>query len=315
MKKIYLYFHNDFDGVVSCVLAFHLFKALGFRPVVADAITPEKVKDKKKKFKKPFALLDLIYRQDAFAWFDHHAMNKPKKISKKTKFCAFNGKTKCCAEVIYIYIKKRKIKLSHEKKLKKLIFWAKIVDAPLYAEHGIRAIETIKPTASAMKINIALEKTTSFETKKIAKLLIENPSLGNVLKQDFIEKSLNKLLSLKIKSLIAFKKYSHYDKKIKLVSYDATSFYWNRFAYAAVYPKCEISVGLVKIKRKYYIKISKNPWNRKLSQKIKEFNVGTLLKEFNGGGHHDVGSASFSSYKDAKNVFQHVILEITKLTA
>ncbi len=319
-KKIYLYFHDDFDGIVSCVLAFYLLKELSFKPIIGKPVYSEEILSWRKlkiKVKKPFASLDLPYRKDALVYFDHHSSNKPSKISKITKYWKFK-QADSCAQVIFDYIKDKNL-LGKKSIFRELVKKANIGDAALFSKFGIPPLETIKPKRAAGKIAVLLGnfKYDKGLRKKIINDLIKELDLEKIAKKNYIKERYKKIWpNIKV-SLKKFKENSGYasqlHKKFGLVTYKTLSYRFMRFAPAVFYPKSLVWIGLVKQKKIYSIKISKNPWNHKSDILFKKgLHIGNILKKFGGGGHASVGAAQFTSYKKTKESMKIVVKEIEK---
>lgn len=315
-EHVYVYYHIDFDGVLSAALVCHLLKGLKFKPELAkplEYVGLEEWQDKKIEVNKPFAIVDYPYRDDAFVYFDHHAANKPKEISDKTKYWAFEGNAKSCASIIYELLPKEQLPGEY----KELIRWCDIIDSASFAENKIPVKDVLYPKKPALILNKALETARrDFKIKfwnSLVEKLVANPSLDVIINDEEIREYYKTAIKKQEIALKSLEENSSMDKK-GIVSYDTVGKEWNRYGLYHIYPDSVISIGIRSIKKDVIdVSIGQNPWNPKNPGALERVHAGDILKEYGGGGHKLVGSAPFSSYEAAKTAFKEIKERIEKL--
>ena len=305
-QSINIYYHTDFDGILSAVLVSLYLKEKGYKTKIAKPLEiMEKSKLDKLTFKKPFAIVDFPYNPKAFAYFDHHASSEPKQISKETKYWAFDGKSKSCARIIFSLLKKK------NKNLKKIVELCDIVDSASYVREGISVNEILFPKSPVLILNRALEiAKRDFKISfwnSIVEKLIKNQSLTKIVNEKKIQEYYKKALKNQEDALNALKEKAIYHENIGLVTYNTINKKWSRFGLSSIYPKSIIWLGLRTVVKGFVdISMSQNPWNSKTEKALTNIHIGEILKKYGGGGHKYVGSARFNSYKKAKKAFEEI---------
>lgn len=309
-KTINIYYHTDFDGILSAVLVSIYLKEHGYKSrIVKPLELMEKEKLNKLRFKKPFAIVDFPYNQKAFAYFDHHSSNEPEQISGETKYWAFDGKSKSCARVIFSLLKKK------TKDLEKIVELCDIVDSASYVEKGISVDEILFPKSPVLILNRALEiAKKDFKIKfwnSIVEKIIKNQPLGKIVNGKKIQEYYKQALKNQENALNALNEKAVYHKNTGLVTYDTTGKNWSRYGLASIYPNSVIWLGLRTVVKGFVdISMGQNPWNLKTKTALENIHIGNILKKYNGGGHKYVGSARFDSYEKAKNALEQIKKEI-----
>ncbi|UCD21087.1 MAG: hypothetical protein JSW08_00880 [archaeon] len=315
MKKIYLYYHGDFDGIASAYLMFHVLKKIGYHPEIAGEVHYGMCdmgawRKGRVPIKKPACVVDFSeYRPDLEIYFDHHSNPKGKK-SKTTKIFYHDPSKQSCFEVILNFAKKKKIKIDL-KNLREVEKWAKLIDGALYYKYGLPPIETIKPKNPVIQLALILNRKN---IPVILQRLINGSSFEEISKIPRIQKEIKDYLKKADSDLRNLKKViKKHDKRI--VIYNTSNIRWYRFAPFHFFPESSLAVGIAKSKKRgrYYVKASQNPWKNvmPLMRKIK---LGEIFKRYGGGGHDYVASSSRESKKDAQEKFKRILEEIkTKL--
>jgi hypothetical protein len=294
----------DFDGLVSSMLAHHFFRGEGFLPQIerpVDFDIQNKWKKEKILVKKPFAIVDFVYRNDAFAYFDHHGPNKPQKLSPKTEYFFFDKNAESCASLISRILGEE----NHNQNISELVKWCNIIDTASYAQNNISIQDQLYPQEPAIILSKALE-TARIESEKkfwnsLSEKLIKNASIEEILEYRGVLEKYKKYMINQEEAIHLLKEISQYDKSTGIVTYDATRGSWNRFGPALIYPDSLIWIGLRKTNKNFiYLGVCQNPWNPKSPGALKKIHIGEILSKYGGSGHKPVGGARFDSYKLAK---------------
>jgi len=306
----------DFDGLISSVLAYHFFKGKGFTPQIQGPVDID-IKDMWKKeeipVEKPLAVIDFCYRNDAFAYFDHHRTNKPSKVSSETKYFFFDKDAKSCASLIFRILGESNC----NKKLLELVKWCDIIDTASYAQHNISVQNQLYPKEPAIILSKSLE-TARIDGEKgfwnsLSEKLIRNPSIEKILEDTAVLEKYKTCMRKQEEALKSLRKNSKYDSTRGIVTYDSTKSVWSRFGLASIYPDSLIWIGLRKTNKDLvYMGICQNPWNPKSQEALQETHIGDILMKYGGGGHKFVGGAHFSSHRKAKESMGKIKKHIKK---
>ena len=310
-ETINIYYHTDFDGILSAVLVSAYLKGLGYKTKIC---APLEISTKDEmlglKFKKPFAIVDFPYNEKAFVYFDHHGSSKPEKISRETKYWAFDDKSKSCAHIIFNLLSK-----DEKNKFDTLIRWCDIVDSASYVEEDIPVKEILFPTEPVLILSRSLElakkNLDANFWNSIVEKLIENQNINELIRDKKIQEYYKIALENQKEAMTALKENSEYDSKKRIVVYDTTNKKWSRFGLALIYPESVIWLGLRTVIQGFVdISMGQNPWNPKSKIALEKIHVGEILKKYGGGGHKDVGSARFDLYEKAKKALDQIKKEI-----
>lgn len=322
MKKsvypsVYVYYHKDFDGVISAALVSFFIKLLNYEPKIVKPL--DYYSKLTKTFKEPFALVDFIYYGNPFIYFDHHSSHSKKiEISSKTKYFYLNKKAKSCASVIFKVLNELKEKQNINKfnkeiiDFKNIVKWCNIIDSAAYPENKISVEEILNPKEPAIILSKALEITQFTPTKttftkfwnSIVENLILNHSLEECIKDKEVQKYYKLALENQEKAIKELKEKSYNYEGI--VVYDVEK--WARYVLAHLYPDSLIWLGIRKNNSGFILHCGKNPWN--IKNKNLRINIGDIMKEYKGGGHQFVGAAFFSSHEEAKEALEKILEKI-----
>jgi len=293
----------DFDGLASSALAYHFFKGEGFLPQIerpVDFDIQDAWKQEKISVKKPLAIVDFLYRSDAFAYFDHHGPNKPQKLSPRTECFFFDKNAKSCASLIFRILGDN----NPNEKLSELVKWCDIIDTASYAQHGISIQDQLYPKEPAIILSKSLEiARTECEAgfwNSLSEKLIKNHSIENICKDREVVEKYKNFMKNQEEALRLLKENNKYNKSTGIVTYDATTGLWSRFGLALIHPDSLLWIGLIKTKKGLDARISQNPWNPKSHGALERINIGKILSEYGGSGHKLSGGTHFNSHKEAK---------------
>lgn len=311
MKKrtIYVYYHNDLDGLVSVKLAFRVLESLGYEPKLGKCLNySSKLKKKwqKKKFplKKPACVLDYQYHPDVEVWFDHHP--KDFSISENTKFWAFDKNAKSCAKVIYDFAAKKGIKFDIDN-LDKILRWTDIIDSGLFAENDIPASETINPSLEITKLIRIMDLKRKL-IPKLTELYLKGVSFKDILELKEVKNALEYNDKKREEAKKIFEANNNFDAKNGVVTYEVLKGEWFRFMPQLYFSDSLIWLGIIKKEKDYVVSLTQNPWNSQPNLLLKkDIHFGNIAAKYGGGGHWYVAVAEFKKYKDAKKAFSEIL--------
>ncbi len=312
IKEVWIYFHRDFDGMVSAAL-------------IADYISNEWPQVRIKFCPKGYGgkpqwetsslkgdisfVLDYVFHPQATYWFDHHQTglgNYKGPLDPQRHF--WDPQKGSCAlliwEKLYEVFGYRNLNFSD------LVQWADKIDSASY-----QLEEIVECQQNAFKIHLSLavegdnpyliELTRLFWQYKDH--LLSSSSLPLIAEWRF-----KRALKIRKEALQEFAKESQFDPETKIVFFQMLqSFFTCRFAPYYFYPEALYALGIIKITpHRYMVLVTENPWH-----KSNLINLGQMCKTLGGGGHPGVGAVTVTdpllAQQIANTIAEHLAAIIT----
>ncbi len=310
--KYHIYFHDDFDGVVSAVVFWDFFrkrgdKLLSFNPINYEPNLKKNWADFK--FKTPFILVDFMYHPKAVWWFDHHETSfiNPdwKKKYKDDDTHAFNPSFKSGCGLTLAYLKK-KYKYKAPRHIEYLVKWGDIIDSAGY-KNAKQVVERKGPVLQWMSFLNSLDRTNqkTYQARiaGIIKQLATKP-IREIINQPVIAKKIKEnMADIKI-SITAFKNSAILKNKVVFIDKTNNEISGSHFLAFYLYPKSFYSVSISKYSGYYHISAGDNPWNRARGHDI---NIGEIMTKYGGGGHKGIGGTEKRSKDEILKVADEVV--------
>ncbi len=312
MTRYHIYFHDDFDGMVSAVIFFDFFRKRGdkvgsFNPI---NYTPSIKKDWANfKFKKPFVLVDFMYHPNADWWFDHHETSfiNPdwKKNYKDDDRHAFDQIYKSGCALVLAHLNK-KYKYEAPKNIQELVYWGDIIDSAGY-KNARQIVERKEPALRLMSYLDSLDKVDQkiYQAKQSA--IIKNlatKSINNFIAYSLVSNRIKKYLSKTKKSVADFKKSAVIKGGVIFIDAINKEFPKPHFLAYYVYPKSFYSVSINKYGAYYHMSVGGNPWNKTHGTEI---NIGKKMRSYGGGGHKAIGGLEKKSKLEIMKIAEEII--------
>jgi len=320
LKKYYIYYHNDMDGIGSSILVI-LFLLKKLNLSIDNFVTIPVDYDLNSQWhtytiKQPAAILDFLYHPDAKIWFDHHG---DPFVGNNVYYDHYKARISSSDNDDYILWDKGATSAI------KMIFtmWQDFYKkkyCSLYNDLKNMVMQ-IDKIDSANFDHVDQWYNCEFEVLKINLVLVQNrnndPFYANNL--------LNKLLKLGCKNIIQDilfqdqfkiaqqKMYDSYEivKNFleihgNVVFYNSTKAKNTRFYRFFPYkfkPDAQYTVGIYRKNKSYEVSIGKNPF-RSTNHQV---DIGKLCSAFGGGGHRNVGGINVVDYEKANNLSNKII--------
>lgn len=303
---MHIYFHEDFDGVVSAALVAMYFRDehhdydIHFHPVDYDIPHWES-----RALKSPSCVVDFKYHPNCDYWFDHHScakgdINKIReqyadKYKPKDQKLYCDPKTKSCASLIgyKLLLKPFNFMLSDA---------ADYIDSAEYSSVDIACF--------GQEEEIKLNKIITHRTLSLTQIcedLLEFGSIYDIMKTSKYNEAHKDAWLLECKSFLTYMGASESSETNHIVEYDMfNQGIFNRYLPFWEYPKCEYAIGLIGTNDNISIAVGKNPWNDKPGR----LHVGNLCKKLGGGGHEDVGGIHVDNISKADDIYDEIIKEL-----
>jgi len=304
-KTVSIYFHRDFDGMVSAAL-------------IADYIQEENPNAQLRFFPLGHAgknnwmgtnlkgdvsfVLDYPFHPQASYWFDHHqtGLESYKGTLEPQRHFFDPNKTSCALliwEVLYEVFDYRNLNFQE------LVKWADKIDS---ARFSLKELIECKEKPLQIHLSLTVDTDNAYLIELTRLFLYYKDSLLSVKSPLplIVEWRLRKALNLRQQALTQFQQNAIYDPKSKIVFFTMPqSFLTCRWAPYYFYPDCFYALGIIQLKgNRYMIVLNENPWHR-----IHRFNIGQLCASYGGGGHATVGGITVPTASEAQRIAEEIL--------
>ncbi|MHC6204111.1 exopolyphosphatase [Breznakiellaceae bacterium SP9] len=286
---------SDFDGL-ACGALLEYLGLIGEWKFVH----PKDIQDGKIHATDNDILANIPYIRGCKLWFDHHSSENER--LGKTFFEGVSYKAPSCARVIYDYY-------GGDKKLGRFARMVEYVDK---VDSGNLTADEILDPKGWILLGFIMDPRTGLGRMK--NFTISNYELMEVLAKACIEKSIDEILLMPdVKERIkAYKeqdglfremlnKYTSIDKNVIYVDLRGveTIYAGNRFLLYTLYPEQNISVWVIDGKAKVNVAITVG---HSIINRTATVNVGSLMLQYGGGGHQQVGTCQVDSAAADKSI-------------
>lgn len=310
-----IYFHNDFDGVVSSAILRNFLKVRGDEIKNYFSITHDfRIKKiwPKLKFKNPTIIVDFLYHPNAAFWFDHHETSflKPgwrkKFFTKKNNDRHYlNSGYSSCSHFVFDTLKKD-FRYKPPAFFKSLIKWADFIDGAKYAS----AKQTVKMKEPIIKLSMLIDESMNHPKTLdwLIKILSEK-SLNKVLSNRKIKAGLNSIIKKRNRAIKFFSKNIRlFDKhRVAFIDLSFAKILDLRYMPFYLYPELFYAIFLKKDRFGFHLTVSNNPWH----QRKNVIDIGSFLKKYGGGGHKNVGGIAIRDRKKLKKMINRIISRLS----
>jgi hypothetical protein len=293
-----LYFHDDFDGIASAVVAArflrrHCRSIARFRPVDYE------LKDTwvSTEFRGPFAVADFLHHPDAEYWWDHHATTFSSdqvraKYRNHPPERFWDPTATSCARMMH------EIFAAHgpvDRKVSHLVGWADRIDSARY-ESPNQAFLAREP---ALRINLSLlaRPEGSYRVWLVQQLL--RKSLKQVASLAIVRRAYEEARERQEDLLKRFRRSVRLQNgtavfEITLKPADI----FNRYLPYVVIPKATFSIGVLRSPTEIRLTSMVNPWT--IGPAYNGPHLGNLFSRFGGGGHQRVAGLTLGATAEGK---------------
>ncbi|MBI1960759.1 MAG: hypothetical protein HYS43_00570 [Candidatus Liptonbacteria bacterium] len=302
--KYTIYFHGGCtDGVASAAVLSHVLRERGD---AVSALVPMSFPRtpaiwKKTKFKKPFAIVDFLYRPDAAIWFDHHPTTffvpewKRDFVSDNMRILDMTRPS--CTGFIVAYA--RTIGIALPKRFLELARWLDIFDAAKFKSPK----EALRLRYPAEQIHAALSEDNSASFQRFLVVQLRDRSLADVARLPRVQKRFRAYKKKFDRSIAKLRTRFVVENGVAFADVSDRSLVGSRFAVFSFYRNIRYVVRLVRHKC-YELSVGENPWRRSKNG----VHIGNLLRDrFGGGGHPYVGGAVFPTKKKALQAAREIV--------
>ncbi len=287
MKVKKIYFHRDFDGVVSAALVLKVCteqkpSTVDLEPVdyglpwVGQRLT------------QPCAVVDFLYHPDATFFWDHHSSPFPveqwashyERRKKLRDSVWWDASFPSCSSLILSTVPQ----LREDPALVELGRWADVIDTADYSSAG----QVIRSSEAALKLNLALAAAPEEFYAAVVRLLTRL-NLDEVVDQPEISARFENAQRLQGEELQCFESRMHSADSVVLADLSDRVLSYSRYAPYHFDREALYSVVLYRSSVGLKLLCMRNPWIQ-----FESLHLGDLCRRYGGGGHERVGAIAFT---------------------
>lgn len=294
---LHIYFHRDFDGVVSATILTVIMKKLKYFNEFKYYPVDYNIKDDwiKHSLIIPAGVVDFLFHPDATYYYDHHSTSFESDECNfaQTKFKRWDSSSKSAASLIAgTFFEDVDLE-----EFQDMVKWADTIDSAEYASPSdVYDYNNKYLILSKIAGQYANEDSILVE-------MIESIVNGNIV--DFLsnyEHEIFRLISQELDSLKALKEKLSIKGNVCLFDQGESNMGYQRFLPYYYYPDLDYVVGIYPSDKNYKISLGYNPW--KTDNVI---DLGKEAKKFGGGGRMNVAGIVVNDYRTALDVAKALI--------
>ena len=301
--SISIYYHRDFDGMVSAAVLAWCLEQLGEDEVRWKSVNYDQ-RESWKTFAEGerFAIVDFHFHPRAEYWFDHHPTTflSPELRAQYTPSdkWLWDEASPSCPPLILAHAKEH-WGLTPDSRFEEMAHWSDIVDAARYASVD-QAVFGEEP---ALRIARSLTAAPNLPWVDDIVTAMKNLDLKSVASIASVEKAHQRASRNRDRALEQFPPTVRWIRD-GVCFYDASSSKIRRERFAAFYhhPEIHYLVGVIPTRSGFHVTAGENPWNKSEGG----LHIGELMERYGGGGHRAVGGANPESLDKARQVGEEI---------
>ncbi|MCA9003025.1 MAG: hypothetical protein KDB61_13960, partial [Planctomycetes bacterium] len=296
MSLLTIYYHRDFDGMVSGAILARVLRDQGEDKIRFRHINYDQKRDWEAFSKgERFAIVDFHFHPRADYWFDHHPTTflSPELQAQYAPSERWNWDeaSPSCPPIILRHAKEH-WGYHIPKRFEEMSKWSDIIDAAAFKD----VEQAIFGDAAALRIMRCLTVAPNPNWTDEITQALSGGDLEKVASRPDMEKAYARATRNRDKALDQFPTTVVW-RKGSVIFFDAASSPVRRERFAPFYhhPDLSYAVGVIPTRAGFHITVGENPWN----QPKDGVHVGELLGRYGGGGHRAVGGANPPSQQAA----------------
>ena len=302
-RPICVYYHRDFDGMVSAALLAWCLEKRGEQAVRWSSVNYDQ-RTHWKSFGEGerFAIVDFHFHPRAEFWFDHHPTTfltpELRAAYEPSDRWAWDETSPSCPPLILRHAKEH-WGYDAPERFQEMAHWSDIVDAARYATVD-QAVFGEEPA-----LRIARSMTAAPNLPWVDEIVaaMKDGDLESVAAIPSVEKAHQRASRNRDRALEQFPPTVQWIRD-GVCFYDASSSKIRRERFAAFYhhPEIHYLVGVIPTRSGYHVTAGENPWNKSENG----LHIGELMERYGGGGHRAVGGANPESLAKAREVGEEI---------
>jgi len=298
-----IYYHRDFDGMVSAaILATILIDLFGERIQWQSVNYDQRRNWETFGSDARFAIVDFHFHPRAEYWFDHHPTTfltpELRAQYQPSERWLWDETSPSCPPIILANAKKH-WNYPVSERFEEMARWSNIVDAARY-ESVEQAIFGEEP---ALRITRALTVAPSSEWLDDLVDMMTTTTLEAIANTETVEQAHQRASNNRDRALEQFPSTVTWLRD-RVLLFDASGGRVRRERFAPFYhhPEIEYAVGVIPTRSGFHVTCGENPWNKPKSG----LHVGELMEEYGGGGHRAVGGVNPPDLDETRRIAEEV---------
>lgn len=302
-----IYFHEDFDGVVSASLFTIIMKKLGTHKNFNYISVDYEQKDLwgSLELKKPCAILDFLFHNDADYYFDHHTTSFSKFPIRDVGRNSQNFRWDPSFYSTPSLLKDSFKQLNVFDEFEEIINWSDIIDSAKYVHPS--------DLYDYSKKYIVLNKIISYyKSKNMTQSIVEiidyiiNRDIDKYLEDN--KNLLDNIINIESRLLLRLKNKMVVKNNICIFNQADELLEYQRYLPYFFFNTIDYTIGIYRRNENYALSIGYNPWKNN-----NMIELGEISKKYNGGGRKNVAGIIVKSYEDSLRIADNLYNEILKL--
>ncbi|MCP5023845.1 MAG: hypothetical protein GY930_19030 [bacterium] len=289
MSLLTIYYHRDFDGMVSGAILARVLRGQGEKQIRFRHINYDQSRNWDDfSVGERFAIVDFHFHPRADYWFDHHPTTfltpELQASYEPNERWNWDAKSPSCPPIILGHAKEH-WGYHVPERFEEMSKWSDIIDAAAFKDVD----QAIFGDNAALRIMRSLSVAPHPNwTDEITQALSAG-DLDNVASRPDMEKAYARAARNRDKALDQFPDTVVWQKG-RVIFFDAATTKVRRERFSPFYhhPELSYAVGVIPTRAGFHITCGENPWN----QPADGVHVGELLGKYGGGGHRAVGGAN-----------------------
>ncbi len=302
-QPLCIYYHRDFDGMVSAAVLAKILSDRGEKGVTWESVNY----DQRRHWDqfaagRRFAIVDFHFHPRAELWFDHHPTTfltpELRATYEPSERWLWDETSLSCPPLILRHAAQH-WDYTPEPRFEDMARWSDVIDGARYESVD----QAVFGEAPALRVARALQASPRPDWTDELVGAMTTSSLEGVAGRMDVEVAFQRASRNRDRALEQFPPLVGSIEN-GVLTYDASSNQIRRERFAAFYHHPEIfySVGVIPTRAGYHVSCGENPWN----QPTAGLHVGEIMEGYGGGGHRGVGGANPPSLERAREVVGEV---------
>lgn len=300
---LFIFYHRDFDGMVSAALLAGLLRGRGEQDVRWESVNYDQREDWTGFQRgRRFAIVDFHFHPRAEYWFDHHPTTfltpELREQYRPSDRWSWDEDSPSCPPLIVRHAREH-WGYEPDARVEVMVRWSNIIDAAQFTDVD----QAIFGDEAALRISRSLTVAPDVTwTDKLVGAMIEG-TLEEVACREDVERAWQRAARNRDKALRQFPP-TVLSTADGVLLYDASSNKIRRERFAPFYhhPEIHYAVGVIPTRAGYHVTAGENPWNLPPYR----IHVGEIMETYGGGGHRAVGGANPRSLEKARETAEQV---------
>ena len=303
-----IYFHRDFDGMVSAALLASILRGRGEADVSWSSVNYDQRRDWERFGEgERFAIVDFHFHPRAEYWFDHHPTTflsaELRERYQPSERWRWDETSPSCPPLVIAHAREHWAWQPEERFLE-MARWSDVIDAALYEN----VEQAVFGDQAALRVSRALTAAPSNAWVDELVGAMSTQSIEAVASLSKVEKAFQRASRNRDKALEQFPPtVDSMEERVLLYDASSNAIRRERFAPFYHYPDIHYAVGVIPTRSGFHVSCGRNPWN---APPVDAIHVGQIMERYGGGGHRAVGGAHPPDLQAARKAAAEIAAEL-----